>query len=121
MKIKITSALVLSMLVSISAQAQEEQSGEKFSAHKTEMVGQLNKEKTIIDSAISCINSATKKEDAQKCHEQKKTSMDALRAEREALQQKRMSERKEKLQKELSEIDAKSAKIGEKKNNAAAK
>ncbi len=113
MKIKITSALLLSMFVSMSANAQEEQSGEKFSAHKAEMIGQLNKEKSMIDASISCINSAAKKEDMQKCHEQRKASMDALRQEREAMQKKRMGEKKERLQKELNEIDAKSAKMGE--------
>lgn len=119
MKIRIaTFGLLLSLAASMSAHAQEEQggekSGEKFSAHKTEMVARLNKEKAMIETTISCVNSAAKKEDLQKCHEQKKASMDAFRQEGEALQKKRMAERKEKLQKELNEIDAKSAQVGTK-------
>lgn len=116
MKIKNTAlGILLSLLVSMSAHAQEEQNGEKFSAHKTEMLGQLNKEKSLIDATISCINSAAKKEDMQKCHEQKKSSMDALRQEREAIHQKRTAERKDKLQKELKELDEKSTRTSDKK------
>ena len=120
MKIKTTIlGLSLTLFASMSAQAQEEKSGEKsgekFAAHKTEMLGHLNKEKSAIDAAISCINSATKKEDAEKCHEQKKASMDSMRQEREASHKKRMAEKKERLQKELKEIDEKSAETSNKK------
>ena len=116
MKIKNTAlGILLSLIVSMSAHAQEEQSGEKFSAHKTEMLGQLNKEKSLIDATISCINSAAKKEDMKKCHEQKKSSMDALRLDRDAIQQKRTAERKDKLQKELKELDEKSTRTSDKK------
>ena len=51
----------------------------------------------------------------QKCHEQKKSSMDALRQEREAIHQKRTAERKDKLQKELKELDEKSTRTSDKK------
>ncbi len=116
MKIKTTIlGLSLTLFASMSAQAQEEKSGEKFAAHKTEMLGHLNKEKSAIDAAISCINSATKKEDAEKCHEQKKASMDSMRQEREESHKKRMAEKKERLQKELKEIDEKSAETSNKK------
>ncbi len=86
-----------------------------FAARKSEIIASMNKEKSIIDSAIACINAATKKEDAEKCHEQKKSSMDALRAEREAAHEKMRAERKEKLQNELKKMDEKSAERAEKK------
>ena len=47
--------------------------------------------------------------------EQKKSSMDALRQEREAIHQKRRAERKDKLQKELKELDEKSTRTSDKK------
>lgn len=114
MKIKITAlGLALSLFTSMLAHAQEEQSNEKFSAHKTEFVGRLTKEKMMIESTIACVNAASKKEDMQKCHEQRKASMDALRQEEAALHKKRMAERRERLQKELNEIDAKIAQGGD--------
>ena len=99
--------LSASMLASFSANAQDAKQGDDFSARKAEMVADLGKEKAIVDSAISCINSAAKTEDIKKCHEQKRASMDSLRQAREAAQQQRMGERKQKLQKELQEIDNK--------------
>ena len=104
--------LLLSLTINFSANAQENSGGNdnKISEVKSEIVADLNKEKSIIDSAISCINSAAKRDDFKKCHEQKKSSMDALRQDREAREQKRIAERKQKLQSELDKLNQKSSK-----------
>lgn len=99
--------LSISMLASFSANAQEKEGGDKFAERKAQMIAELNKEKSLIDASISCINSAAKTEDMKKCHEQRKSSMDSLRQAREAEHQKRMGERKAKLQQELQDIDQK--------------
>jgi hypothetical protein len=100
-------ALSLSLLSSLPAQAQEseEGKGEKFSAHKAEIISSLNQEKSIIDAEIACITSASKRDDAKACHEAKRSSMKALRQEREAAMDQRRSERKSKLEEGIKKID----------------
>ena len=101
---------------SLAQDSVEEKNGRKnnFATFKSENIASLNKEKLIIDTAISCLNAATATEEATKCNEQKKTSMKAFRQEREAMQQKRMAQRKEHLQEELKKLDEKSAKSASK-------
>jgi len=80
-----------------------------FASHKGEIIANMNKEKSIIDAAIACINSASKREDAKKCHDQKKASMDALRQQIEASREQRMEQRKENMQNKLNKMNEKSA------------
>ncbi|MDX2083000.1 MAG: hypothetical protein SFV53_03325 [Rickettsiales bacterium] len=107
-------AAFLFFVSSFLAQAQEDQtkegqenSQENFSKHKTEIIASLNKEKSIIEAEISCINAANKREDAKKCHDQKHSAMNSLREEREANQQKRIAQRRENLQNKLNKLDQK--------------
>lgn len=104
---KLTLALLSLCLSASLAQAQEQKNDNRFAEFKSEMISDLNKEKAILESSISCINAATKKEDMEKCHEQKRAGMDSLKQARDAKQKQRMSERKERLQKEMNEIDQK--------------
>ena len=85
--------LFVSLFASLPAQAQEEKSNDNFATNKTEIISGLNKEKAIIDAAISCTNSATKREDEQKCREQKKSATDALKQERKASQEQRTGQK----------------------------
>ncbi|MBM3579826.1 MAG: hypothetical protein FJX34_03535 [Alphaproteobacteria bacterium] len=101
--------LSLVMLSSLAAYAEERRDGDNFSARKAEIMSHLSKEKSIIDAMISCVNSASKKEEIERCSEQRKASHGALRQEREAMEQKRMAERREHLQKELKELDDKAS------------
>jgi len=105
-------ALIASIISAIScgAFAQDATTQKNdFASHKGEIIANMNKEKAIIDTAISCINSATKREDAEKCHAQKKASMDALRAQMEASREQRMEQRKENLQNKINKMNEKSA------------
>lgn len=104
---KLTVTLLSLCLMSGLAQAQEQKNNDRFAEFKSEMISDLNKEKSILESSISCINAAAKKDDMEKCHEQKRAGMESLRQARDAKQKQRMGERKERLQKELSEIDQK--------------
>lgn len=108
-------ALSLSLLSSLPAQAQEtgKDGNENFAAHKSEIIAGLNREKSIIDVEISCINAVSKAENAKVCHEQKRASMEALRKERDAARDKHMSERKGKLQDKINKIDERKAKKDE--------
>lgn len=107
--------LSIALFSSFSANAQETSDGkENIANHKAEIIASLNKEKSIIDSAIACINSASNTSAVKACHDQRKSSMDALRNEREAAREKAMSERKAKLQDKINKID-------EKQNERAAK
>ena len=108
-------ALSASLLSSFSAQAQEtgKDGNENFAAHKSEIISNLNREKSIIDVEISCINAASKTTDAKACHDQKRASMDALRKERDAARDKHMLERKGKLQDKINKIDERKTKKDE--------
>ncbi|MBU6339339.1 MAG: hypothetical protein KGQ36_05175 [Rickettsiales bacterium] len=100
--------LSIALFSSFSSMAQEGAEGkENMAKHKAEIIASLNKEKSIIDSSIACINAASTKDAMKVCHDQKKSSMDALRSEREAAREKSMSDRKAKLQDKINKIDEK--------------
>lgn len=113
MKNKLTIiAIFAAFLTSFSAIAQEPATNEAakketFAAHKAQVISSLNKEKSIIDSSISCISAAASKEAVKTCHDQRKASMSALRGER-------MEDRKENLQKRVGKINEKIEKIDQK-------
>jgi hypothetical protein len=109
---KFITIAITSLLITSAAYAQNEGEDKKtFAEIKPEIIANLNKEKSIIDSAISCVNSAQLKEDAKKCRDQKKSAMDALKQQREAAHQQRIGNRKQHLQDELKKMDEKSAKL----------
>lgn len=88
------------------AQGSSQNSQDNFANHKAKIIENLNKEKAIIDSEISCINSASSKEDGKKCRDQKKAQMDALRSERKDMRQDMIEKRREKLNEKISEKSA---------------
>jgi hypothetical protein len=100
-------ALSMSLFAGSAAFAEDEQNGENFAQHKAEIVANLNKEKAAIDVEISCMNSATKKQDAQNCREKRKATMEQLHRDRIAKQ-------KAHLQEKLKNLDEKSSQIGQK-------
>jgi hypothetical protein len=100
--------LSMALLLNFPAMAQENpEKQENFLKHKSEIITSLTKEKSIIESSISCINSASKKEDIKNCHSKKKSEMDSLREERKAAREKMSSERKAKLEEGIKRIDEK--------------
>ncbi len=106
---KISFIALITSIISYNSFAQDNTAPkDDFTSHKPEIIANLNKEKAIIDNAISCINSATKREDAEKCREQKKASMDTFRQQMDAAHQQRINQRKEKLQNELNKLNEKS-------------
>lgn len=105
-------ALSMSLFASSAAFAQEEKSenkGENFATHKTEIVANLNQEKAAIDAEISCINSATKREDAEGCREKRRALMDKMK-------QDRIAKQKARLQEKLKQLDEESSQVGQKPN-----
>ncbi len=102
-------ALSISLLASSAAFAKKERDENKFTKHKAEVIANLNKERSAIDSEISCLNSATQKKEARKCRKQRRAVLDKLRQERVA---KRKAHRQEKLKK----LDEKSNKTKQKTN-----
>ena len=104
-------ALSLSLFAFSSAVAQEakERKGGEFASQKAQIVTNLNQEKAILDSEISCVNSAQNKEGVERCRDQKMASMDKLK-------QQRIAAQKEHLQNELKKLDEKSSKISNREN-----
>ena len=110
MKNKFTIAVVtMSLFTGYTAFSQEDLKGENFTKHKAEIIANLNQEKVIIDQEISCISSAQKREDGEKCRNQKQSSM-------QQSQQQRIAKRKEHLQGQLKKLDEESAKASQKDN-----
>ncbi len=102
MKKLLAIALLTSLLVSSIAGAEEIKNKDNFAKHKAEIIIQLSQEKVAVDNAISCINSANKREDTEKCREQKKSSMDKLKQERIAGQKARLQDQIKRLDEESS-------------------
>ena len=96
--------LALSLLTSFSAIAQEEGKGD-FSSHKAKIIANLNQEKAIIDQTITCINSATTREDAKNCHEQRKANMEKLRGERKEWMEKFKEKKEQKMDRKSGELN----------------
>ena len=104
-------ALLASLFAASSAMAEGEKSGEdNFAKHKAEIVANLNQEKGAIDGEIGCVNSAQKREDVEKCREQRKLAMDKLK-------QQRIAAQKARLQEKIKKLDEKSSQVGEKSEN----
>ncbi len=100
-------ALSMSLLASSAAFAEGEQKGENFAKHKAEVIADLNKEKGIIDQSITCVHSAQKRDDMEKCRNQTQTAMEKLR-------QEKINQRKNHLQDQIKKLDDKSQKISNK-------
>jgi hypothetical protein len=102
-------SLTISLFISLPAFAQDGSGEEKFLANKVNIIDHLKQKKAIIDKEISCINSASRKEDAKNCHERARGSMDKLR-------QQRINKRKDHLKEQLRKLDEKSSKISNRRN-----
>lgn len=103
-------ALSFSLLTNWSAFALEDQGEDNFAKHKSEIIADLNKEKAAIDSQIACISSAKARQDAQNCREKRRAAM-------EQMQKDRIAKQKAHLQEKLKDLDEKSSKIGQRKDN----
>ena len=117
--------LSISLLLNFSALAQENpknrensENKENFTKHKSEILTSLNKEKSVIESSIACINSASTKEDVRACHDKTKSARDALRDEREAGREKRVSERRDRLEDGIKKIDERQKERSSKANSS---
>lgn len=100
-------ALTSLLLVASTAIAQEAKNEDNFAKRKAEVVANLNQEKSITDQGISCVNGAQKREDLEKCRDQKRASMDALK-------QKMIGDRKANLQNQIQKLDQKSSELSNK-------
>ena len=99
--------LFVSLFTSSAAIAKEEKNVNNFAENKAKIIANLNQEKSIVEAEISCVNSAQKREDAEKCREQRKAKM-------EKLKQQRLAEKKARLQDQIKKIDEESSKVGTK-------
>ncbi len=99
MKKKLTLlAVAVSLLSSSLAIAKEKGGEDNFANHKAEVITHLNQKKSAIGDEIACINSAQKKDDIEKCHEQKEEAMKKFKKEQ-------ANSRKERLQDQIKKLD----------------
>ena len=97
--------LSISLITSPIALAQNNQNENNFSKQKVKIISNLNKEKSAIEKEISCINSATKREEAKACHKERKAFMKKLKTDRASKEKSRLEERFKKFDKKSNQID----------------
>lgn len=115
------SVLASSMAVAETPPESSDKRKEMFAAHKAQIIANLNKEKSIVDASISCVNAAQNKEGIEKCHEQRKSSMESLRKDIAEQRQQNMNERKAHLQERSDKLNEKMKKLDEKATATTAK
>ena len=108
MKVKLISiALGAALVTGYMAYAQEEPDQgrpgqeERFAERKSKILEDLTERKAGIENNISCITAAKAKEDMQKCNEERKAHANKMK-------ERKLSERKERLQDELKKLEEKS-------------
>ena len=91
---------LLAMSSVLTAAHAEEKSGEKFEEHKKEMISNLDSRIASLNEAKACAQSASSGEGLKACH-------DKLKAAHEAMAEKAIDSRIERLQKRKAEMKAK--------------
>jgi hypothetical protein len=100
-------ALLTSSVIAFNASAQDSEGKNNIASFRAQVIASLNKEKAIIDTEISCMNSVSTTEDFAQCRATKKAAMNVLRAERQSMSAQRLESRKENLEKKMSKINEK--------------
>lgn len=92
---KLILAVLVVFLIQGSASADEgEGKGEKFEKIKGKVLERINKKRGFLNAFESCVKSANAREDMKSCRNNYKKNMEALRAERKEMKEKRKSRRK---------------------------